>query len=241
MKAPQQSDPFTRIRQPGPIADHADGSAHRQWMATGESFLIEAHDDAVPAREWNPEHWQNVIGEQIMSLEWRWPQGTLPFSQGAMINKIIADMRLPRVTAITYGGVLHVPDGPEMASYDIVGIEAKFANMRVRGYWIDTGTGAVPILFEENVGRSIMATDNEGHRRAFYVSPASLTNGGFVVSLVTEGEAGHALMDAGQGDPWVWGPTYEDAVREQMRANDNLGHSHQEALDIVAGATLSDL
>lgn len=72
-------------------------------------------------------------------------------------------------------------------------------------------------------------------RVCLYVDATMETAHGFVPSLVTEGEPGHAPM-TGNGShaaPWYFGTTLADAERNVAAANANLGISEVDALEIV--------
>jgi hypothetical protein len=58
---------------------------------------------------------------------------------------------------------------------------------------------------------------------------------GFIPAVVTENEPGYAPL-TGQGDfaqPWVWGPTIEDALRQAAAYNIRLGLKPRDVIDIV--------
>lgn len=65
---------------------------------------------------------------------------------------------------------------------------------------------------------------------------------GYIPSIVVEGEAGHSPL---KGDPakfqspWIWGPTIEDAKRQVVEANAEMGIDEQAALEIVASSMFS--
>jgi hypothetical protein len=72
-------------------------------------------------------------------------------------------------------------------------------------------------------------------RRCFYVSPDALTEHGYIPSVVTEGEPGHAPL-TGQGTaaaPWYWGHDYEQACRIAKKANAELGLSDADVVRIM--------
>lgn len=72
-------------------------------------------------------------------------------------------------------------------------------------------------------------------RSAFYVDETMKTEHGYVPSLVTEGEPGHAPL-VGNGDhasPWYWGQDIETARRVAAEANAQLGLTPQDVLEIV--------
>jgi len=72
-------------------------------------------------------------------------------------------------------------------------------------------------------------------RQCFCIPPSSLTEYGYVPSLVTENEPGHSPM-AGEGKtPWYWGKTIERAEQICARVNQKrFGISPATANRIVA-------
>lgn len=85
----------------------------------------------------------------IAGLEWQpVPEdGTLSVAMmpGLAIQECIAQLGLPRVSAVATNGYLTMPDGPETAHYSVYGIEANYANGRARVYVLDTGGGVTPL------------------------------------------------------------------------------------------------
>jgi hypothetical protein len=75
-------------------------------------------------------------------------------------------------------------------------------------------------------------------RRCFMVFRTQFDDSGFIPSLVTEGEAGHAPL-VGRGEhasPWHWGKTYEEAKAFTARENQRLGLSELDVIDIIASS-----
>lgn len=75
-------------------------------------------------------------------------------------------------------------------------------------------------------------------RQCFYIPIEQFDEHGYIPSLVTEGEPGHAPL-TGNGrhaTPWYWGRTYEEAVAVCERENANLGLSPEDALEIVTSS-----
>jgi hypothetical protein len=72
-------------------------------------------------------------------------------------------------------------------------------------------------------------------RECFFIPVDAQTEGGFIPSLVTEDRPGHSPMKGNSpfASPWIWGPTYEQALRQADEANARLGISKDEARNIV--------
>ena len=72
-------------------------------------------------------------------------------------------------------------------------------------------------------------------RTCFYIPPDQHDENGWIPSVVTEGEPGHAPL-TGNGPcarPWYWGKTLAGAQATADRENARLGLSRGEALSIV--------
>ena len=75
-------------------------------------------------------------------------------------------------------------------------------------------------------------------RQCFYIPAGQCDDQGYIPSLVTEGEAGHAPL-TGSGShaaPWHWGKTYEEAQQVCKEENERLGISVDDALKIVSSS-----
>lgn len=78
-------------------------------------------------------------------------------------------------------------------------------------------------------------------RRCYYISPTQDPEayGGYVPSLVTENEAGHAPL-IGNGDPmsqpWVWGKTLDEAEERANTRNFQKGLSEEDVDNIIASS-----
>lgn len=78
-------------------------------------------------------------------------------------------------------------------------------------------------------------------RKCFWIPAEPYDENGYVPSLVTEGEPGHAPL-TGKGScaaPWYWGKTYEEAQRVCDKENDKLGVTPREAAEIVLSSMLA--
>jgi hypothetical protein len=77
---------------------------------------------------------------------------------------------------------------------------------------------------------------NTKPRICFYVPPDAYVDGkGFVPSVVTEGEAGHAPL-AGNGEfaqPYYWGTTYDEAKAHAEAENTKLGLTPDDVSAII--------
>lgn len=81
-------------------------------------------------------------------------------------------------------------------------------------------------------------------RFCFYIpADAYVEDQGYRVSIVTEGEAGHAPTGTwpyegkpGQTMPWFWGHDYEAAKRLAQQENGRLGLSDQDVFDIITSS-----
>ena len=80
---------------------------------------------------------------------------------------------------------------------------------------------------------------NDKPRECFYIPPTGRDEHGYIPSLVTENEPGHAPM-CGRGPysaPWYWGKTLERAQEVCDRVNmDRYGISRATQLRIVASS-----
>jgi hypothetical protein len=84
-------------------------------------------------------------------------------------------------------------------------------------------------------------------RQCFYIPVEQFDENGYIPSLVTEGQPGHApLTGNGPGaSPWYWGKTYAEAQRVCAGQNAKRGISPKDAAEIVfssmaAGGTFTD-
>lgn len=73
-------------------------------------------------------------------------------------------------------------------------------------------------------------------RQCFFIPvDAHVPGKGYVPSIVTEGEPGHApLVGNGEhAEPWYWGQTYHEASQIAAVENHKLGLSHEDVAAIV--------
>ncbi len=76
-------------------------------------------------------------------------------------------------------------------------------------------------------------------RQCFYVPADQFDENGFIPSIVTEGEPGHAPL-TGNGDhaqPWYWGKTYDEAKAVANAQNEQrFKLTEQDVLEIVSSS-----
>jgi len=71
--------------------------------------------------------------------------------------------------------------------------------------------------------------------KCFYIPVDQFDENGYIPSVVTEGEPGHAPL-TGNGPhatPWYWGHTYEEARQTAERENLERGITPEDAAEIV--------
>jgi hypothetical protein len=105
----------------------------RTWLETGKEYTSGEDRDRVTAA--------------IDALVWHAPTDQGPLSPVLMLQAVVAELRLPKVSAVAWGGgeanVLEYPDGPETTTHTVLGVEANYPDGRARLYVLDTG--AVPL------------------------------------------------------------------------------------------------
>lgn len=87
-------------------------------------------------------------------------------------------------------------------------------------------------------GRQALPANPPQPRRCLYVFETSLTEHGYIPSMVTEGEPGHALM-SGNGEhaaPWYWGHDLSNARAIAEKSNKEMGLSPIDVIDILASS-----
>jgi hypothetical protein len=116
----------------------------RTWLEVGKDYT--SGNDRVR------------VEAAIEALEWRPSTGEGPMSPVLMLQSVVTGLRLPKVSAIAWGGgeanVLTYPDGPETATYTVLGVESNYSNGRARLYVLDTGVAAVPLACDYPVPAS---------------------------------------------------------------------------------------
>ena len=78
-------------------------------------------------------------------------------------------------------------------------------------------------------------------RTCFAVFPDQRDENGFIPSVITEREAGHApLTGRGTGSsPWYWGHTYDEAKETCRAANEHKGLSPDDVIEITLSSMLA--
>ena len=83
----------------------------------------------------------------------------------------------------------------------------------------------------------------EPKRTCYAILAGQRDEQGYIPSLVTEGEAGHAPL-AGRGtaaQPWHWGRTYDEAKETCARMNQqDFGLTEREAAEIMLSSMAAD-
>lgn len=75
-------------------------------------------------------------------------------------------------------------------------------------------------------------------RYCYFIPVDQFDENGYIPSMVTEGEAGHAPL-SGNGDhsrAWYWGKTYEEAKEVARKENERLGLTEDDVMRIVASS-----
>jgi len=94
------------------------------WMKTGATHITDK--DRI----------NSIIDRMPWDYDFRGKD--VPMMPGMAISSIIKEMRLPKVSAVSYGS-------HELAPYGIYGIEATFKNAKIRLIIVDEGSQCVPI------------------------------------------------------------------------------------------------
>ena len=104
------------------------GPPKRHWSEVGKA---EVSDSGRPR-----------IEAEIAELEWEpaAPGLSMPMMQGMSINTAIKNLRLPRVTALAWNGVV--------GNFALIGIECNYAMGRCRVYILDTGMACIPVAHD---------------------------------------------------------------------------------------------
>jgi hypothetical protein len=78
----------------------------------------------------------------------------------------------------------------------------------------------------------------ESPRQCFFIPIEQFDDNGYIPSLVTEGQPGHAPM-TGNGthaSPWYWGKTYEAACEMADKQNEAMGIDKKTAAEILVSS-----
>lgn len=116
-----------------------EGAYQRDWTDAGrEYWALSVHED-----EDGELLAKAVIERAIDELEWvdATVDLTLPALSGMAITEVVRELRIPKVTQISYGC-------NELAPYGFYGIEGNYKNGRVRVYVVDSGTECTPVCMD---------------------------------------------------------------------------------------------
>lgn len=124
-----------------------------EWTELEQKFHAQQERDDRYGR--TAAQFRAAVEKEIATLTWHdVPEdGTItgPMSPILLLKEVIAQLELRPVVAFCYGGCLEYPDGPETATYSLVGVEIKTSKQHFRVYLFDTGTGAMPVAADWNV------------------------------------------------------------------------------------------
>lgn len=126
-------------------------TARREWLDGGLAFLGE--QAALDfRRQRTAERFQQEFATEADSLTWQ-PvpdDGVIngPMSPVLMLQAVIEQMKLRPVVGFAFGGVLEYPDGPETATYSVLGVEIRTRTQHFRIHLLDTGLGAQPMFID---------------------------------------------------------------------------------------------
>lgn len=128
----------------------------REWLETGRAFNEKAaREDHRHNR--TADQFQEAINTEIDALTWHDVPAdgviTGPMSPVLMLKEVIGQLGLRPVVAYAYGGCLEHPDGPETATYSLLGVEIRTTRQRFRLHLLDTGTGAIPVCVDHLEGQ----------------------------------------------------------------------------------------
>lgn len=129
------------------MSDLQESAATREWTDVGRDF----HDTA--AAEWasTRETFESRVEAAAAELTWQAPAAgviTGPMSPVQMLKEVIGQLDLRPITGYAYGGCLYYPDGPEHATYSLLGVEVTTRTQKFRVVLLDTGLGATPLFID---------------------------------------------------------------------------------------------
>ena len=76
-------------------------------------------------------------------LTWHAPEGDHPFSPAHALMAVIREFGIRPVTAIAYSGMWEAPDGPETATYTVLGVRTRKQTL----LFVDEGVQITPVAF----------------------------------------------------------------------------------------------
>jgi hypothetical protein len=122
----------------------------RDWGQLGEQFIRDAYTKGRPFHgEYDRDHERARVAHAVDHLKWQEAGGWMALSPATFLAAIVPQLPI-RVTAVAINSFVEWPDGPEMGTYPIVGIEGFNNGMRIRMYLIDTGAAGIPIAVDYN-------------------------------------------------------------------------------------------
>ncbi len=124
------------------------GFIRRERLDPGMDFIRQAYEEGERGPVDVPRMWERVDA-QIQAMKWKAPNGRFPMTPGMELQDIVKGLDLPNVSAVSYGGYLRLPDGPETGTYPLYGIEANYSKggpMRV--YVLGAGSKACPLTVD---------------------------------------------------------------------------------------------
>lgn len=127
----------------------------RQWLGIGRKFNEDAAKVDVYGQ--SADRFQEKVAQEVDVLAWREPvDGVIsgPMSPVLALQEVIEQLELRPVVAFAFGGCLSYPDGPERASYGLLGVEVRTTKQRFRLHLLDTGTGCIPMCLDWYEGES---------------------------------------------------------------------------------------
>ena len=137
---------------------------HREFSAAGSDYLRGQFESG--RRYWHTDYDEELmrarISEQIDQLTWQHPSEPLPMSPGLLLQEVIPQMGIRSVSALAVNGILeHIPDGPDHATYAVLGIESTSPHGlgRARYYLLDIGDRAVGLAVD--IDMSAPAADSD--------------------------------------------------------------------------------
>lgn len=109
--------------------------ARRDWTTVGQRFAA----------------YRGRFEEAVEALTWcSPPPADLPAMQGIAIRTAVAELALPKVTAVAFDAEFEMPDGDSggTAYLSVLGIECNYKDAKVRAYVVDTGSELVPTAMD---------------------------------------------------------------------------------------------
>lgn len=96
-----------------------------------------------PGLEYVPEHRRESFLTAIKEQKWKEPNGEHPFSPGMALQAVIREFGIRPVVSVSYNVPWYCPDGPETATYTVLGIKTR----RQLLLFLDAGVSIAPVAF----------------------------------------------------------------------------------------------